>query len=101
MDEELDRLVSVAQLGDKAFRDKLANLHEKDEEIALIRELLSDSNAGRARAEGEAKEAKSKLMGENRRIRDWVSSAQALSDCYATWTLPWPPSLGLPSKGLC
>ena len=85
--EELARLVSVAQLGDKEFRDKLASLHEKDEEIAHLRELLSDSNAGRSRAEGEAKEAKSKLAGENRRIRDWVSSAQALAERYAAWTL--------------
>lgn len=85
--EELARLVSVAQLGDKEFRDKLDTLHEKDEEIAHLRELLSDSNAGRARAEGEAKEAKSKLVGENRRIRDWVQSAQTLSDRYAAWTL--------------
>jgi hypothetical protein len=87
LDEELDRLVSIAQLGDKDFRDKLADLHKRDETIAYLEELLSDSNSGRTRAEGEAKEAKSKLVGENRRIRDWVSSVQALSDRYAAWTL--------------
>ena len=97
--EELGRLVSVAQLGDKEFRDKLASLHEKDEEIAHLSELLSDSNAGRARAEGEAKEAKSKLVGENRRIRDWVSSAQELSDRYATWTLAAAAEFGITIQG--
>ena len=99
LDEELARLVNTAQLGDKEFRDKLANLHEKDEELALIRELLSDSNAGRARAEREAKEAKAKLVGENRRIRDWVSSAQALSDRYAAWTLSVAAEFGITIQG--
>jgi hypothetical protein len=99
LDEELDRLVSIAQLGDKDFRDKLADLHEKDETIAHLEELLSDSNAGRSRAEGEAKEAKSKLVGENRRIRDWVSSAQVLSDRYATWTLAVAAELGITIQG--
>lgn len=97
--EELGRLVSVAQLGDKEFRDKLASLHEKDEEIAHLSELLSDSNAGRARAEAEAEGAKSKLVGENRRIRDWVSSAQDLSDCHATWTLAVAAEFGITIQG--
>ncbi|MBM3868338.1 MAG: hypothetical protein FJ384_05340 [Verrucomicrobia bacterium] len=97
--EELARLVSVAQLGDKEFRDKLDNLHEKDEEIAHLRELLSDSNAGRARAEGEAKDAKSKLVGENGRIRDWVKSAQTLSDRYAAWTLAVAAEFGITIQG--
>ena len=99
LDEELARLVSVAQLGDAEYRDKLAKLHEKDEELAYVRELLSDSNAGRARAEAEAKGAKAKLDGENRRIRDWVSSAQALSDCYATWTLAVAAEFGITIQG--
>ncbi len=97
--EELARLVSVAQLGDKEFRDKLASLHEKDEEIAHLSELLSDSNAGRSRAEGEAKGAKSKLAGENRRTRDWVSSAQALTDRYAAWTLVVAAEFGITIQG--
>jgi hypothetical protein len=97
--EELARLVSVAQLGDKEFRDKLASLHEKDEAIAHLEELLSDSNDARARAEGAAKEAKSKLVGENRRIRDWVSSAQALSDRYAAWTLVVAAEFGITIQG--
>lgn len=97
--EELARLVSVAQLGDKEFRDKLDSLHEKDEEIAHLRELLSDSNAGRARAEGEAKEAKSKLVGENGRIRDWVKNAQTLSDRYAAWTLAVAAEFGITIQG--
>lgn len=97
--EELGRLVSVAQLGDKEFRDKLASLHEKDEEIAHLSELLSDSNAGRARAEAEAEGAKSKLVGENRRIRDWVSNAQDLSDRYATWALAVAAEFGITIQG--
>lgn len=97
--EELGRLVSVAQLGDKEFRDKLASLHEKDEEIAHLSELLSDSNAGRARAEAEAEGAKSKLVGENRRIRDWVSNAQDLSDRYATWALAAAADFGITIQG--
>ena len=97
--EELGRLVSVAQLGDKEFRDKLASLHEKDEEIAHLSELLSDSNAGRARAEAEAEGAKSKLVGENRRIRDWVSNAQDLSDRYATWALAAAAEFGITIQG--
>jgi hypothetical protein len=97
--EELARLVSVAQLGDKGFRDKLACLEEKDEEIAQLSELLGESNAGRARAEGEAKEAKSKLVGENRRIRDQVTHAQALSDRHATWTLAVAAEFGITIQG--
>lgn len=97
--EELARLVSVAQLRDKEFRDKLDSLHEKDEEIAHLREILSDSNADRERAEGEAKDAKAKLVGENQRIRGQVRGAQALSDSYAAWTLAVAAEFGITIQG--
>jgi hypothetical protein len=97
--EELARLVSIAQLGDKEFRDKLASLEEKDEEIAHLEELLSDSNNARARAEGKAEEAEEKLVGENGRVRDQVSHAQALSDRYATWALAVAAEFGITIQG--
>ena len=97
--EELARLVSVAQLGEKEFRDKLASLHEKDEEITHLEELLSDSNNARARAEGKAEEAEEKLVGENGRLRHGVSSAQALSDRYVTWTLAVAAEFGISIQG--
>lgn len=97
--EELARLVSVAQLGDKDFRDKLASLDEKDEEIAHLEELLSDSNHARARAEGKAEEAEEKLAGENGRLRHWVGSAQELSDRYTTWTLAVAAEFGITIQG--
>lgn len=99
LDEELDRLVSVAQLGEKEFRDKLASLHEKDEEIAHLEELLSDSNNARARAEGAAAGAKAKLEGENGRLRRWIGSAQELSDRYATWALAVTAEFGITIQG--
>lgn len=99
LDEELARLVSVAQLGDPEYRDKLAKLHEKDEELAYVRELLSDSNAGRARAEAEAKGAKAKLDGENGRLRDQVAKAQALSERYAAWTWAVAAEFGITIQG--
>jgi hypothetical protein len=97
--EELGRLVSVAQLGDKEFRDKLASLEEKDEEIAHLEELLSDSNNARARAEGQAEDAQAKLVGENARLRHAVQQAQELSDRYATWTLAVAAEFGITIQG--
>jgi hypothetical protein len=97
--EELARLVSIAQLGDKEFRDQLASLEEKDEEIAHLEELLSDSNNARARAEGKAEAAEEKLVGENGRVRDQVTRAQALSDRYATWTLAVAAEFGITIQG--
>jgi len=99
LDEELDRLVSIAQLGDKKFRDKLASLEEKDEEIAHLEELLSDSNNARARAEGQAEDAQAKLVGENARLRHAVQQAQELSDRYATWTLAVAAEFGITIQG--
>jgi hypothetical protein len=97
--EELVRLVSVAQLGDKEFRDKLASLEEKDEEIAHLEELLSDSNHACARAEGQAEDAQAKLVGENSRLRHGVQQAQALSDCYASWILAVAAEFGFTIQG--
>jgi hypothetical protein len=97
--EELARLVSIAQLGDKEFRDQLASLEEKDEEIAHLEELLSDSNNARARAEGKAEAAEEKLVGENGRVRDQVTRAQALSDRYATWALAVAAEFGITIQG--
>jgi len=97
--EELGRLVSVAQLGDKEFRDKLASLEEKDEEIAHLEELLSDSNNARASAEGRAEDAEEKLVGENARLRHRVQQAQELSDRYATWTLAVAAEFGISIQG--
>lgn len=99
LDEELARLVNVAQLGEAEFRAKLANLHAKDEELAYLREFLSDSNAGRARAEGEAKGAKARLAGENGRLRHGVAKSQALSERYAAWTLAVAAEFGITIQG--
>lgn len=60
---------------------------------------MSDSIAGRSRAEGEAKEAKSKLVGENRRIGEWVSKAQVLAERYAAWTLAVAAEFGIATRG--
>lgn len=97
--EELAHLVSVAQLADPAYRERLDRLEELERESAELHECLHDRDTEVAHWKGKAEDASDRLAGETQRILHWVDVARGQSDRYAAWTWAVYAEFGIEIRG--
>lgn len=99
IDQELERLADVAQLGQDEFRKKLSNLEELEEVNSHLSEHLQERKESEASWKSRAETAECRLHGENERAISWVRKAQELSELYSEWTLVIESEFGIRIQG--
>ena len=99
VDQELERLVDVAQLGQAEFRKKLSKLEELEEENNHLSEHLQERIQSESQWKSRAEAAELSLQGESERSISWVHRAQQLSELYSQWTFVVESEFGIRIQG--
>lgn len=85
LDEEISRLVGVAQLNEPAYRAKLNQLDDLEAGLKIQKEINADHVAQVRQWKLAAGSAKAELAGEPDRNLEWIAKARSLSNQYNTW----------------
>jgi hypothetical protein len=99
LEEELERLVSVAQLGDPEYREKLTKLAEFEETEAELLEHHKELVASVSYWRGRAEKAEREVAAAPTRNLEWAEAGVALSERYARWTWVVAAEFGITIQG--
>ena len=97
--EELERLVSQAQLQDPEYRAKIDKIEDLERSSDNLLEVVQDREAEVARWKAQAEEATANLAGVNGLILHWVDQGRVQSDRYAAWTWAVEAEFGILIRG--
>ncbi len=99
VDTELARLVSVAQLGDPEYREKLTKLAEFEETEANLQEHLEEQVQAVSHWRGRAEKAEGEVAATPERNLAWADAGLGLAERYARWTWAVAAEFGITIHG--
>jgi len=99
VDAELERLVSVAQLDDPEYREKLTKLAEFEETEAHLREYLEEQLVSVKQWRARAENAEDRLAAEPTLKLEWADAGLGLAERYARWTWAVAAEFGITIQG--